>query len=98
MEDKIIKLSKIKNIGNTEYCVYCCKEAKEKIIYGHPHNGDPDEYYYSCDCEKAKSEIKMNEKIDKIKSKYGLIENYDGLNKLQYEYELMQLKNKHGIK
>lgn len=87
----------VEKIGGVNYCIYCCKPALEKIIYGHPHNNDPDEYYYWCECDGAKAELEMRERIQAIRNEYGcrVVRNSEGLNEIRYQLELKILNNKY---
>jgi predicted YcjX-like family ATPase len=75
----------IMSCGKT-YCVYCGEVVPELVEW--------DEYtkysFYNCTCEKALIEIECKQKMPQADRKI--------VNRLRYEDELRQLKDKYGMK
>jgi hypothetical protein len=89
--------TKIIDIGSEKYCVYCGEKAKNDYEYAdHYYRCD----YYFCDCDGAKAEKKLNDKIEKLKREYEsqMQENVSKINELKYQYEVQKLKHKYNIK
>jgi hypothetical protein len=89
-----MKESKTFKVGHFLYCTYCGKlAAKESEIVGRFYRND----YYSCTCEKAKIEMRLNKQIAVLKQQYPT-EDIAIKNKLNFEYEVQILKEKFNIK
>jgi len=86
------KETKTEIIGCEHYCSYCGEHAKRDETW--------DEYdqtiTYYCDCDGAKIATKAKEEYNKLMSTIKYRKNIGKhFAKLQYQYELQQLKNKY---
>ena len=77
-------------IGCQRHCSYCGEVMKEDYDY--------EEYERItttfCNCEGANLEVEANKILAKAKAKI----NHKKLNKLKFDVEVQQLKNRYGIK
>lgn len=89
------------------YCSYCGKKATLKDVgYSHNHRWE-EEIIHFCDCEDAKTELMIKEKIAKLerevfveKSKLKDLaekKNNKIVNKMKFENEVKKLKEKYKI-
>lgn len=97
-------------LGSKRYCAYCGNIAQEGFKKDE-FDTDRIYYYYYCNCENAKAEIELQEKIDELKRNFNvelrkLIDEYkpkivinkELINKKKYEAELNTLKQKYNMR
>ena len=91
-------------LGKKTFCCYCNKELI--LQYATDKNGDYLGDYYKCNCEKAKLESIMNDKIidlniliNNIKKQYEPLLTYDKsrISIDKFLYELKALTERYGI-
>ena len=88
--------TKVIKIGfDKYYCVYCGTEAINEWEFSDRERYD----YYHCYCDGAKAEKEFNLKLEELKKEYTprMKENKEAINKLKFDNELINLKNKYNI-
>ena len=89
--------TKTRKIGNKTYCIYCTEESK-RDSEGSMHNNDHVEFDV-CSCRGSKKAIEIKSQIDQLWidiEDLPRIHEYK-LNKLQFDLELSDLRNKWNI-
>jgi len=81
-------------VGGIHYCSYC---GEKSLIRTEWDECDSYDHHY-CECEQAVKEHEMNIAIENVKRQYKLYPNKEIIKKLQFEWELKQLKYRYGQK